>query len=76
MPNVALHTVALLEAVNTSARINELLLAGVERMALRANIDAQLLLHGTRFKRLAANAANDRLTVVRMDLFLHGFHLT
>ena len=76
MPKCRLHTVALLEAVHTSARIDELLLAGVERMALRADIDAQLLLHGTRFKRFAANAANDRLAVVRMDLFLHGIHLT
>ena len=76
MPKCRLHAVALLEAVHASARIDELLLAGVERMALRADIDAQLLLHGTRFKRLAANAANDRLAVVRMDLFLHGIHLT
>ena len=71
-----LHAIALLEAINTSAGINQFLLAGEERMALRADIDAQLLLHGTRFKRLAANAANDRLAVVRMDLFLHGIHLT
>ena len=71
----ALHAVALLEAVHASAGVNQLLLAGVERMALRADIDAQLLLHGTGLEGLAADAADDRLAVIRMDLLFHGFHL-
>ena len=58
-----------------SAVVDQLLLTGVERMALGADIHAQLLLHGTGLKGLAADAANDGLAVIGMDLFLHGFHL-
>ena len=71
-----LHAVTLLETINTSARVNQLLLARVERMALGANVDAHLLLDRAGLKGLAADAANDGLAVIRMDLFLHGFHLT
>ena len=70
-----LHAVALLEAVYTSAGVNQLLLASVERMALGADINAQVLLDGTGLKGLAANAVNQSLAVVRMDLLFHGFHL-
>ena len=73
---IALHAVALLETVHTAAGIDELLLAGIERMALRANIDAQLLLDRTGLKRFTANTADNRLAVIRMNLFLHGFHLS
>ena len=45
-------------------------------MALGADIHAHFLLHGTGFKGLAAHAAHDRFAVLRMDVFLHGFHLT
>ena len=72
---MSLHAVTLLETIHAAAGINQLLLAGVERMALRADIDAHLLLHGTGLKGLAADAANDGLAVIGMDLFLHGFHL-
>ena len=71
-----LHTVALFEAIHASAGVYQLLLAGVEGMALGADINAHLLFHGTSLERLAANAADDRLAVVRMDVFLHGIHLT
>ena len=70
-----LHAVALLETVHASAVVDQLLLTGVERMALRADIYAQFLLHGARLKGFAANATNDGLAVIGMDLFLHGFHL-
>ena len=73
---VALHAVALLEAIHTSAGINQLLLASVERMALRANIYAHFLLDGTGFESFAANATNYALAVIGMGIFLHGFHLT
>ncbi len=66
-----LHAEPLLEAINTSARINQLLLAGEERMAFAANINAQLLLGGTRLEGFAAHAAHDALAVIRMDLLLH-----
>ena len=70
-----LHAVTLLETVYASAIVDQLLLTGVERMALGADIHAQLLLHGTSLKGLATDAANDGLAVIGMDLFLHGFHL-
>ena len=73
---VALHAVALLEAIHTSAGINQLLLTGVERMALGADINAHFLLDGTGLESFAAYATNDALAVIGMDIFLHGFHLT
>ena len=65
------QTETLLEAINASAGINQLLLAGVERMALGANINLHLFPGGTGFKRFTAYAANDAFTVLGMDLFLH-----
>ena len=50
--------------------------SGQPVVALRADIDAQLLLHRTGLKGLAADAAHDRLAVIRMDFLFHGFHLT
>ena len=55
---------ALLETVNTAARVNELLLAGVERMALGADIHLHLFLG-------RAYAANHALTILGMNIFLH-----
>ena len=71
-----LHAVTLLETVYASAIVDQLLLTGVERMALGADIHAQLLLNGTGLKGLTADAVNSDLAVIGMDLFLHGFHLT
>ena len=70
----ALHAVTLLEAVNTSAGINELLLAREEGMALGANFNADVLLCGTRVNHIAACAGNGRFLVVRMYI-LHICHL-
>ena len=75
MQILQLHAVALLETIDASAAVNQLLLSGVEGMALGADIHAQLLLGGTGLEGLAANAADDSLAVIRMDLFFHGFHL-
>ena len=71
-----LHAIALLEAINTSAGINQFLLAAEERMALRANIDAQFLFDRTGFKGFTTNAAYNGLAVIGMDLLFHGSHLT
>ena len=65
--------VALLELVNTSTGINQLLLTGEERMALGADINLQLRLRAAGLKRLTAHAANDGLAVLGMDSFLHDF---
>lgn len=70
-----LHAVTLLEAIDTAADVNQLLLAGIERMALGADFNAQLLLGGTGDEGVAANASHGRLLILRMDTFLHDFHL-
>ena len=67
---------ALLETVNTAARVNELLLAGVERMALGADIHLHLFLGRAGLKSFTAYAANHALTILGMNIFLHClFHL-
>ena len=65
------HIEALLEAINASTSINQLLLSGVERMALGANIHLHLFLRGTGFECFTAYAANDAFAVLGMDVFLH-----
>ncbi len=61
----------LLEAIHTSARIHQLLLAGIERMAFGTNIHLHFFFGGAGFEGLTAYAANDALTVFGMDSFLH-----
>ena len=65
------HAETLLEAIDASAGIHQLLLAGIEGVALRADIHLQFLLGRAGLERLTAHAANDALAIVRMDLFLH-----
>ena len=65
------HIEALLEAINTSASVYKLLLAGVERMALGADINLHLFLCGTGLECFTAYAANDAFAVLGMDVFLH-----
>ena len=62
---------ALLETINTAARVNQLLLAGIERMALGADIHFHLFLCGAGFKCFTAYAANHALTILGMNIFLH-----
>ena len=68
----ASDTETLLEAIDTSAGVHQLLLAGVERMTLGANFDTQLRLGGTGLEGGTAHAANDALVVLRVDLFFHA----
>ena len=65
----------LVEALNTSAGVNQLLLASVERMALGANFDVDLGLGGTSLDDITASAGNGAVNVVRMDTLFHSFHL-
>ena len=69
------HAVALLEAIHTAAGVHQLLLAGKERVALGADFNAQLLLGRARHEGIAAHAGNGRLLILRMNAFLHDFHL-
>ena len=71
--NGSFHVETLLEAVNASAGINQLLLAGKERVALGADFNLQLGLDRPRLKRLTAYATDDGLAIFGMDLFFHAF---
>ena len=62
---------SLLESVNTSAGINELLLAGKERMAVGANIHTKILFGGGSLERSAASALYHGGLIVGMDSLLH-----
>ena len=64
--------VFLLEFLDASRGIDDLLLARVERMAFRTDFDIQVLGHGrARFERAAATADNAYLFVFRMNFFFH-----
>lgn len=68
---ISLDIETFLETINTTASIYQLLLAGIERMALGADIHFHLFLCGTRLKSFTAYAANHTLAVLGMDVFLH-----
>src|SRR5215210_4700320 len=60
-----------LEALDAAARIHELLLARVEGVALRADLDVQLRLRGACLELVATGAANGRDDVLGMNVSLH-----
>src|SRR5918992_3966254 len=60
-----------LEPLHPTARVDELLLARVERVALGADLDVQLGLRGARPELVAARAGDVREDVVGMDASLH-----
>src|SRR5215213_8986275 len=62
---------AALEALDPAAGVHQLLLARVERVAVRADLDVQLGLRRARRELVAAGAANVRDDVLGMDA---GFH--
>ncbi len=65
-------TVLLAEAVDSSGGVNQALLARVERMALVANIDDQLLAGGACLERVTASTLSGNGLVLWMNAFLHG----
>jgi len=75
--NNGLFTIhSLLELVYTSAGINKLLLASVEWMALRTDIDMKAALSGCGLKCLAACALYSDCCGLRMYCIFHYFHLS
>src|SRR5689334_87019 len=62
---------AALEALDAAAAVHQLLLARVERVAGRADLDVQLGPRGARLELVAAGAANGRLDVLGVDIGLH-----
>ena len=64
--------VLLAEFVDAAAAINNLLLARVERMAVRTYFDLQIMIErGTRFERIPAAADHVDFFVLRMDADFH-----
>src|SRR6188474_1320249 len=61
-----------LEALNPAAAVEQLLLARVERVAVRADLDVQLGLRRPGLERVPAGAGHRRDHVVRMDVGLHS----
>src|SRR5215210_1855098 len=59
------------EALDAPAGVHELLTARVEGMAVRADLDMQLRLRGTRPELVAAGAADVRGDVLGMNVCLH-----
>src|SRR5437588_4078641 len=71
-----LLAVALVEAVDSARRVNQLLLACEERVALRADFDVYVaLLRRARLERVAAGAVNRDVVVVWMNSLLHFLFL-
>ncbi len=75
LPHVLISSVlfepeTLLEAIHASTRVNQLLLARIERMTLGADIHPHFPHGGAGFEGLTASAANDAFTVLGMDSFL------
>ena len=70
-----LQAKTLVEAINTSTSVNQLLLAGIERVALRADFNTDVLFGGAGSENIAAGTTDRRLFVLGMDTFLHFVHL-
>ena len=73
--SLLLQAESLVEPINTSTGVNQLLLAGIERVALGADLNADVLLGGAGRKDVATGTANRGLFVLGMDTFLHVVHL-
>ena len=66
-----LKPIALLETVHAPAGIDELLLPGIEGMALRADFNFKFALDRASLKGFAASAPDYTFTILGMDIFLH-----
>ena len=64
--------IALVEAIDASRGIDQLLFAGEERVASRANFDVQVaLLRGAGLERFAASAGNSYIDVFWVNSWFH-----
>jgi hypothetical protein len=61
----------LVEAFNTSASVNQLLLAGIERVTLGADFNSDILLSRPGLKHGTTSTANGGLLIIGMDSLLH-----
>src|SRR5207244_2394778 len=67
-----LHPVALQELLHPAFRVDDLLLAGIEGVAIRADFHSDLRLGRLGLEVVAAGAVDDGFLVLRMDSSLHG----
>ena len=68
-----LHAVLLAEFLNATSGVQDLLLAGVERVAQRANFDVHVLaIGGARLELVAAAASDVDFFVIRVGFGLHA----
>jgi len=72
---IGTQTVFPVEFLNTSASLRRLLLSGIERMALGADLNVDLRLRGTGNEFVAAVASYLALIVLGLNALLHDFHL-
>ena len=70
-----LQAKALVEPVNPSTSVNQLLLAGIEGVALGADFNTNVLLGGASRKDVTTRAADRGLFILGVDTFLHFVHL-
>ena len=70
--SIELQTVLLVELINAAAGVNELLLAGVEGVALGADFNGDVLLGAAGGDDFAAGAADGGLFVLGVDSGLHS----
>jgi hypothetical protein len=63
---------ALVETVNTTTGVNDLLLASVERVAFRANVQVQIATSGVDLEFVTAGALDLNCLVLWVDTFFHG----
>jgi hypothetical protein len=66
-----LKVVFVLELFYAATAVDEFLLAGIEGMAGRADIESDLFLHGLCFPRIAAGTSHLRVFVFGMYSFFH-----
>ena len=71
MTGYLLQTELLVEAFNTSASVNQLLLAGIERVTLGADFNSDILFGRPGLKHVTTSAADGGLLIIGMDVLLH-----
>jgi hypothetical protein len=72
---ISLDPVTLFETVDASARIDEFLLTGIKRVALRADFDPQFFSYRTGGECLSARAPHGAFAILRVNFLLQWFHL-
>lgn len=63
--------ITLFKAFDTAGRVDILLFSGKKRVALRANLNADVFLGGTRMNHFTAGAGDRRFMVFRVNFLFH-----